>query len=395
MPQLRPLAGLRVIDLSRLAPGPYATMLLADMGAEVITVGAGSDAGVAPVLARGKTLIRLDLKTPEGQAALHRLAESADVLVEGFRPGVAARIGAGPKALMALNPHLIYCSLTGYGQEGPRAQEAGHDINYLAASGVLGAMGPADGPPAVPLNLVADFGGGSLFAVIGILAALQERVRTGRGRRVDAAMVDGCLSMMGMHSEMWGTDFMPSRGRGLLDGGAPFYRCYACSDDGYMAVGALEPIFFRNLWAGLGLEGPVPAYMDPDLWPEMEARFAAAFASRSRAEWTTVFEGAEACVSPVLSPGEVRQDAQIAQRLADTESSVPLAPRFDGDDQPFPRSDMSDCTETVLRDAGLAEETIATVLRGNAAAQTRSLEWPPRRPTRATTRETATERKQG
>ena len=217
----RPLAGIRVIDLSRLAPGPYATMLLADMGAEVITVGAGSDAGVAPTVARGKTLIRLDLKSPEGREALHHLVKSADVLVEGFRPGVAARIGAGPDEMCALNPRLVYCSLTGYGQDGPRAQEAGHDINYLASAGVLGAMGPPDAPPTVPLNLIADFGGGSLFAVVGILAALTERARTGIGRRIDAAMVDGCLSMMGMHSEMWGTDFMPARGRGLLDGGAP------------------------------------------------------------------------------------------------------------------------------------------------------------------------------
>ena len=379
----RPLAGLRVIDLSRLAPGPYATMLLADMGAEVITVGAGSDAGVAQVLARGKTLIRLDLKSPEGQAALHRLVETADVLVEGFRPGVAARIGAGPEAMTALNPRLVYCSLTGYGQEGPRAQEAGHDINYLAAVGVLGAMGPADQPPAVPLNLIADFGGGSLFAVIGILAALQERSRTGRGRRIDAAMVDGCLSMMGMHSEMWGTDFMPSRGRGLLDGGAPFYRCYACAGGGFMAVGALEPHFFVNLWKTLGFADPVPAYMDPDLWPELEARFTEAFATRSRAEWTALFEGAEACVSPVLSPGEVRQDPQIAQRLATTAGTVPLAPRFADDDQPFPQADMADRTEAVLTAAGLGPDTIATVLRTNAAAKTRSLEWPPRRPPRA------------
>ncbi|MGE4324574.1 MAG: CaiB/BaiF CoA transferase family protein, partial [Pseudodonghicola sp.] len=193
----RPLTGIRVIDLSRLAPGPYATMLLADMGAEVITVGAGGDAGVAPVFARGKTLIRLDLKQDSGRRALHRLVATADVVMEGFRPGVADRLGAGYAELSAINPALVYCSLTGYGQDGPRAQEAGHDINYLAAAGVLGALGPADAPPTVPLNLIADFAGGSLFAVAGILAALVARQATGRGRHVDAAMMDGCLSMMG------------------------------------------------------------------------------------------------------------------------------------------------------------------------------------------------------
>jgi alpha-methylacyl-CoA racemase len=380
----RPLAGIRVIDLSRLAPGPYATMLLADMGAEVITVGAGSDAGVAPTVARGKTLIRLDLKSPEGRDALHHLVKSADVLVEGFRPGVAARIGAGPDEMCALNPRLVYCSLTGYGQDGPRAQEAGHDINYLASAGVLGAMGPPDAPPTVPLNLIADFGGGSMFAVVGILAALTERARTGVGRRIDAAMVDGCLSMMGMHSEMWGTDFMPARGQGLLDGGAPFYRCYETADGGYMAVGALEPAFFNNLWKGLGFDDPIPGYMDPDIWPELEARFTEAFASRSRAEWTAVFEGADACVNPVLAPDEVRNDAQIAHRLTGATGTVPLAPRFDGDDQPPPARDMTDRTEAVLVASGLSPDTVAAVIKTNGAAKTRSLQWPPRRPKKPT-----------
>jgi alpha-methylacyl-CoA racemase len=380
----RPLAGIRVIDLSRLAPGPYATMLLADMGAEVITVGAGSDAGVTPVVARGKTLIRLDLKTSEGREALHHLVRSADVLVEGFRPGVAARIGAGSDELCGLNPRLVYCSLTGYGQDGPRAQEAGHDINYLASAGVLGAMGPHDAPPTVPLNLVADFGGGSLFAVVGILAALTERARTGKGRVIDAAMVDGCLSMMGMHSEMWGTDYMPARGQGLLDGGAPFYRCYETADGGYMAVGALEPAFFKNFWTGLGFDDPIPNYMDPDLWPALEARFAQAFASRSRAEWNAVFEGADACVNPVLAPSEVRDDAQMAHRLTGAVTTVPLAPRFDGVDRSPPAVDMTDRTEEVLVASGVSSDTVAAVLKTNGAAKTRSLQWPPRRPKKPT-----------
>ncbi|MCZ4291671.1 CaiB/BaiF CoA transferase family protein [Hoeflea alexandrii] len=375
----RPLKGIRVIDLSRLAPGPYATMLLADMGAEVITVGAGGDAGVAPVFARGKTLIRLDLKQEAGRRALHRLVETADVLMEGFRPGVAARIGAGYAELSALNPRLVYCSLTGYGQDGPRAQEAGHDINYLAASGVLGAVGPAGAPPQVPLNLVADFAGGSLFAVAGILAALVARQSTGRGRQVDAAMMDGCLSMMGMHADMWGTDFMPARGQGLLDGGAPFYRCYACAEGGHMAVGALEPAFFANLWHVLGFDDPVPYHMEPDLWPELEARLTKAFATRTRDEWAAVFDGAEACVTPVLRPDEIAADAQARHRLGNAPTTVPLAPKFDGDSAPFPTLNMADRTHEVLTQAGLSPTDIANLVEANAQAKTRSLEWPPKR----------------
>lgn len=386
----RPLTGIRVVDLSRLAPGPYATMLLADMGAEVITVGAGGDAGVAPVFARGKTLIRLDLKQDTARHALHRLVETADVVMEGFRPGVADRLGAGWPELSALNPRLVYCSLTGYGQDGPRAQEAGHDINYLATAGVLGALGPAGAPPAGPLNLVADFAGGSLFAVAGILAALVARQSTGRGRRIDAAMVDGCLSMMGMHADMWGTDFMPDRGLGLLDGGAPFYRCYACADGGHMAVGALEPAFFANLWHGLGFDDPVPYHMEPDIWPEMERRFTKAFASRSRDAWAAHFNGAEACVSPVLSPDEVAQDAQVRHRIGMAPTTVPLAPKFDGDTAPFPTVDMADRTEEVLTRAGVSADTIAQLIAANAQARTRSLEWPPRRAARPPAARTST-----
>lgn len=379
----RPLTGIRVIDLSRLAPGPYATMLLADMGAEVITVGAGGDAGVAPVFARGKTLIRLDLKQDSGRRALHRLVKTADVVMEGFRPGVADRLGAGYAELSAINPALVYCSLTGYGQDGPRAQEAGHDINYLAAAGVLGALGPADAPPTVPLNLIADFAGGSLFAVAGILAALVARQATGRGRHVDAAMMDGCLSMMGMHADMWGSDFMPARGKGLLDGGAPFYRCYACADGGHMAVGALEPAFFANLWRVLGFDDPVPYHMDPDLWPALETRLTAAFASRSRDDWAARFDAAEACVTPVLSPEEIASDPQARHRLGQAPTTVPLAPKFDGDSAPFPAIDMADRTAEVLTKAGLPAAEVATLVEANAQARTRSLEWPPRRAPKA------------
>lgn len=376
----RPLEGIRVVDLSRLAPGPYCTMLLADMGAEVIAVGAQGSAGVAPVLARGKALIQLDLKQPEGRAALHRLVATADVVVEGFRPGVAERLEAGYATLSAINPRLVYCSLTGYGQSGPRAQEAGHDINYLAVSGVLGAMGPADRPSAVPLNLVADFAGGSLMAALGILAALQGRERTGRGAWVDAAMIDGCLSMMGMHFEMWGTDYMPGRGHGLLDGGAPFYRCYACADGGQVAVGALEPGFFRNLWRVLGFPGPVPDHMDPALWPELERRFAGAFATLPRDEWAARFEGQDACVTAVLAPDEVWADAHIAARHAGAGAGrTPAAPRFGSAAPELRPADMTDRTAQVLAGIGMGEDEIRRLAEACASHGARTLEWPPRR----------------
>lgn len=377
---LKPLAGIRVIDLSRLAPGPYCTMLLADMGAEVIVVGAQGTAGVAPILARGKTLIQLDLKQPEGRAALHRLVKTADVVVEGFRPGVADRLEAGYAQLSAINPRLIYCSLTGYGQEGPLAREAGHDINYLAISGVLGAMGPADRPPAVPLNLIADFAGGSLMAALGIVSALNGRQSTGRGCWIDAAMIDGCLSMMGMHFDMWGTPYMPRRGAGLLDGGAPFYRCYGCADGGQIAVGALEPAFFANLWRVLGYADPVPDHMDIALWPALEARFAETFATESRDEWARRFAGAEACVTAVLTPEEVWTHPQIADRHPGaSRSNTAVAPRFSREAPTIADVDMSDHTAEILAAAGMDAEAIRKLVESNNSKGTRSLEWPPRR----------------
>ena len=309
----RPLEGIRIIDLTRLAPGPYGTMLLADLGAEVIVVGGGRAGPPVSSFARGKRFITLDLKTADGQLALARLADSADVLLEGFRPGIADRLGAGYEALSANNPRLVYCSLTGYGQTGPRSQEAGHDINYLGYSGVLGAMGPVGAPPVIPLNAIADMAGGGMLAVIGILAALQERERTGLGQHVDVAMVDGCMSLIAMHFPVWQTEAMPARGDGLLAGNAPFYRCYECADGGHMAVGSLEPQFFRALWATLEL-GEAPDHMDRRTWPEIERLLDRVFRSESRAHWTARFDGVEACVTAVLLPHEVWDDRQIRTR---------------------------------------------------------------------------------
>ena len=376
-PPRGPLAGIRVLDLSRLAPGPYCTMLLADLGAEVIAVGGGR-AGVAiPELSRGKRHIALDLKAPEGRAALHALAKAADVVVEGFRPGVADRIGAGYAELSALNPRLVYCSLTGFGQNGPRAKEAGHDITYLALSGVLGAMGPKNGPPEAPLNLVADFAGGSLIAAIGILAAVIEAKASGRGQHIDAAMVDGALSLMAMHWPLWKTPHWPERGGGLLGGGAPFYRSYECADGGFISVGALERGFFEALWRTLGLGEP-PDHMRRDLWPGIEKTLAQTFARHPRDHWTALFAGTDACVAPVLAPDEVWREPHNAARHPDAgPDRVPAVPRLSRTPAEARPLDLTDQTEAVLREIGLTGAAARAACAPVTPEQRSGLDWPP------------------
>jgi alpha-methylacyl-CoA racemase len=374
----RPLSGIRVVDLTRLAPGPYGTMLLSDLGAEVTVVGGGRAGPPVSTFARGKTFITLDLKSAEGQTALQRLARTADVLIEGFRPGIADRLGAGYAALSAINPRLIYCSLTGYGQSGPRANDAGHDINYLAYTGVLGSIGPADRPPALPLNAIADMAGGGMLAVIGILAALHERSSTGLGQHIDAAMVDGCLSLIAMHFPVWGTDAMPGRGDGLIAGNAPFYRCYACADGGHVAVGSLESQFFCALWTTLEL-GALPDHMDRQTWPDIEKRLDAAFRSQPRDHWTALFEGKQACVTPVLLPHEVWQEPQIRTRVdySDGQFAVPAIPRFGRTPITPGSTDMRDRSIEVLAAAGLDETQIAMASPIGERGQAIGLGWPP------------------
>lgn len=383
----RPLEGVRVLDLSRLAPGPYCTMLLADLGAEVIVVGGGRAGLPVSSFARGKHFIALDLKSPDGRRALQQLALTSDVLVEGFRPGVAARLGAGYDTLAGLHPGLVYCSLTGYGQHGPLAQEAGHDLNYLALTGVLGAIGPADGPPAVPLNLIADFAGGSLVAVIGILAALYERVRSGRGQHVDAAMIDGCLSLMAMHSPVWGQAAMPGRGRGWLSGAAPYYRCYRCADGRHLSVGALEPQFFAALWAIVG-QGPAPDQMDMAAWPGIERVFSEAFAARPRDDWARELTGKDLCVFPVLDPSEAWAHPHVRQRHPQAGAhEPPTLPRFSHTPLPIPPTDTRDRSVELLQAAGFSAEEIERASPGAdraRAGDTRDAWPPPLRPATAT-----------
>ncbi|EER62052.1 L-carnitine dehydratase/bile acid-inducible protein F [Acidovorax delafieldii 2AN] len=355
---LKPLTGVRVLDMSRLAPGPYCTLLLADLGAEVIVIGGGRAGLPVSSFSRGKHFIALDLKSEAGRAALQRLVRTADVFVEGFRPGVAGRLGAGYESLSKINPGLIYCSLTGYGQSGPLAQEAGHDLNYLALTGLLGSIGPVNGPPTVPLNLIADFAGGSLVATIGILAALYERVRSGRGQHIDAAMVDGCLSLMAMHSSVWGSATAPARGRGWLSGAAPYYRCYACKDGLYVSVGALEPQFFAVLWADL-VGGAPPDQMDMAEWPRIEAVFCNAFMQRTRDEWAAHFAGRDVCVFPVLSSYEAWQHPHILERHPEASADqMPAVPRFSRTPLTIAPTDTTDRSTQVLAAAGLSPEEI-------------------------------------
>ncbi|MGH3980930.1 MAG: CaiB/BaiF CoA transferase family protein, partial [Pseudonocardiaceae bacterium] len=331
-PPSGPLTGVSVVELGGIGPGPFAGMLLSDLGAEVVRVDRPGGGGLRlTALERGRRSVVLDLRHPEGVAALLEMTARADVLLEGFRPGVAERLGVGPDACWVHNPKLIYGRITGWGQDGPWAGTAGHDIDYIAVSGALHAMGRAGGPPQVPLNVVGDFGGGALYLVVGVLAALHEAGRSGRGQVVDAAIVDGAASVMaGMYGMLGAGAWRDERGVNLLDTGAPFYDVYETSDGGYMAVGALEPKFYAEFVSLLGLADANRD--DPAGWPALRERIAVAFKARSRDEWTAVFDGSDACVAPVLAMGEAPSHPQLAARGTFAEVgglTVPgPAPRF-------------------------------------------------------------------
>lgn len=377
-PASGPLSGIRVIDLGRLAPAPYCTMLLADMGAQVVVVGGGAGSRPIAALARGKQFIDLDLKSSEGREAFYRLVGSADVLVEGYRPGVTKRLGIDYETLSRLNERLVYCSVTGYGQSGAQALEAGHDLNYLALSGALGAIGPQDDVPSFPLNLVADFAGGSLFAAMGIAMALYERTVSGRGQYIDAAMVDGCLSLMAMHFQDWGNPVLPARGDGLLAGSAPFYRCYRCADGRFIAVAALEQRFFQNLWSGLGYVEPVPNHMDRATWQTLRERFSRTFNERPRDAWAKTFEGLDACVSPVLDPAEAVSHPHNRERHPDlTRDNVPVAPALARTPGHARALDVTDRTVEVLSSLGYASENARDIAAAGRSAGVAALAWPP------------------
>ncbi|MEU6534297.1 CaiB/BaiF CoA-transferase family protein [Streptomyces sp. NPDC047000] len=326
-----PLSGLRVVELAAIGPVPFACMVLADLGAEVIRVeradGRRAFEQWHRELDRGRHRVALDLKDADDVAELLRLVDGSDVLVEGFRPGVAERLGIGPDVCLGRNPALVYARMTGWGQDGPLAHTPGHDINYLALTGALHAIGEAGGPPVVPLNLLGDFGGGAMFLVAGVLAALYGRASTGAGQVVDAAIVDGVGAMLGMLVGMRSAgQWRDERGVNLLDGGAPFYTCYTCADGGHLAVGALEERFYAALLHGLGLDpAALPDRDDPANWPFLRREFANRFATRGRDHWARLFEATEACVTPVLTADEA---ASHPHHLARGSHPAAAAPRF-------------------------------------------------------------------
>ncbi|WP_254919168.1 CaiB/BaiF CoA-transferase family protein [Oceanicola sp. 22II-s10i] len=335
MKKTGPLAGIKVVEMAGLGPVPLAGQLLADMGAEVTVIDRKTfEPDPTNVNRRGKLSVALNLKSEDGRAeALDRIA-AADVLMEGFRPGVMERLGLGPDACLARHPGLIYGRMTGWGQDGPMARMAGHDINYIALTGALHAMGPED-KPVPPLNLLGDYGGGTMFLMTGILAALVERATSGRGQVIDAAIVDGVPAMMGLIHQMIadGRWDIAGRERNRLDAGAPYYTCYRTRDGGHVAVGALEDAFFAILAEGLGLSRDlIDNRHDKARWPEMRATYAGIFALKTRDEWMEIFGGTDACVSPVLDFEEAERDPHMAARRVlvrrDDVLQSNAAPRF-------------------------------------------------------------------
>ena len=334
-----PLTGLRVVELAGLGPCPHAAMVLADLGADVVRIdrATGRFDLAAPerdVLLRGRRSVFADLKSEQGKALVLDLVERADVLLEGFRPGVTERLGLGPTECLARNPRLVYGRITGWGQDGPMAPRVGHDLNYLGLTGALAAIGRADGTPVPPLNLVADFGGGSMLLLVGVLAALFERERSGAGQVVDAAMVDGVALLSQMLWSFRGMGFWnDGRQSNLLDGAAPFYDTYACADGRHVAVGALEPQFYARLLDGLGLDAvTLPPQMDSAGWTALRSAIGAAISTRTRDEWTAVFDGVDACVTPVVELAETLTEPHLAARgtyvVVDGVQQAAPAPRF-------------------------------------------------------------------
>lgn len=350
-----PLKGLRVIEMCALGPVPLAGQLMADLGAEVIVIDRqSSDANPTEINRRNKQSVVFDLKDAGGLRNAKALIDTADILVEGFRPGVMERLGLGPDILGSSNPRLIYGRMTGWGQSGPLANTAGHDINYLAITGALHAIGRKDEPPVPPLNLVADYGGGAMFLIFGVLSALHERSHSGRGQTIDAAMVDGVPAMMGLIQEMFSRgDWQQARESNPLDGGAPFYRCYETRDGEYLSVGAIEPQFFKCFLELAGLpDSDLEIQNNQQHWVEMCERYAAHFKTRTREEWHAVFDGSDACVAPVLSFKEA------AEFFHNTERGVFISPDGVLQTSVVPRFSRS-VPETIRRPEGAGASTVS------------------------------------
>jgi alpha-methylacyl-CoA racemase len=381
-----PLRGIRVVEIGGLGPAPFGSMVLADLGADVLRIERPDKVAPAEAVAvhdtlaaydylsRGRLSAGIDLKHPDGVALVRRLCREADVFVEGFRPGVAERLGVGPDVLCEDNPRLIYGRMTGFGQDGPLAHEPGHDLTYLAYAGVLAHVGRAGQPPTPPLNLVADFGGGGLLLALGVCAALVERATSGRGQVIDTAMVDGAALLMAplfgaAVTGFWSDD----RGTNLLDSGAPFYDCYECADGGYVAVAAIEPQFYAALLAGLGLDGAgLPDQNDQAGWPVLRDAIGRAISTRTRDDWAEVFEHLGACVAPVLTMLEATTHPHNLARgtfveVAGAVQPAP-APRFSRTpaEVDTPPQLAGANTDRVLADWGVSPDELAA-LRASAA----------------------------
>ena len=367
-----PLTGYRVIELAGIGPGPFACMMLADMGADVLRVdrpggGRGLEGLPANVLDRGRRSVAVDLKHPEAAEAILRLVERADALVEGFRPGVAERLGVGPDAALARNPRLVYGRITGWGQDGPYAGMAGHDINYIALAGVLAHVGRHD-RPTPPINLVGDFGGGGMLMAFGVVCALLEAGRSGQGQVVDAAMVDGSALLMGMVHGLSATGLWTGeRERNIIDGGSHFYDAYETADGAYVSVGSIEPQFYAELLrlTGLDADGALPAQMDRSAWPAMKERLAAVFKTKTRDEWCRLMEGTDVCFAPVLTMEEAPGHPHNAARGTFTEVAGVVqpapAPRFSRTPGAVagPPAAPGAHTDEVLADWGFSPDEVA------------------------------------
>jgi alpha-methylacyl-CoA racemase len=368
-----PLQGIKVLEIASIGPGPFAGMMLADMGADVlrldrvpkrVAMGPARD-----VLNRGRLNVGVDLKHEKGIALVLELCERADALIEGFRPGVMERLGLGPEQCLARNPKLVYGRMTGWGQQGPLAQAAGHDINYIALSGALHAIGRAGDKPLPPLNLVGDFGGGGMLLAFGVVCALLEARRSGRGQVVDAAMIDGASILMAMFYGMGASGFHnEQRGTNLLDTGAHFYETYETSDGKHVAIGAIEPQFYAELMQKIGLASePLAAQMDRKAWPAMKEKLASVFKQKTQAEWCALLEGSDACFAPVLSMREAAEHPQHKARagfveLAGVTQPAP-APRFSVSAPGIPSapSHAGQDTEAGLRGWGISQQQISAL----------------------------------
>ena len=379
-----PLAGIKVVELAGIGPVPFCAMALSDMGAEVLRIDRTEPSGLGIVveprfnlLKRGRRSVAVNLKEPKGVDTVLRLIDRADALIEGFRPGVMERLGVSPEECLRRNPRLVYGRMTGWGQDGPWANDVGHDINYIALAGVLHCIGGEGSKPTPPLNLVGDFGGGGMFLALGVVSALLEAQRSGKGQVVDVSMVEGAAYLMtsiyGLHAAgLWSEE----RGSNLLDTGAPYYNTYETSDGRYISVGAIEPKFYAEMLRRMGLEGEeLPAQSDRAKWPEMRERFAAVFRGRTRDEWCEVMEGGEVCFAPVLTPAEVLEHPQNKARDSfRTAEGVVLpgpAPKFSRTptDYQRPPTESGEHTREVLAEWGFAKEEVAALEEAGAVKQ--------------------------